>query len=210
MPGRGDNSANPRFVVTSLKADALQAQPLYEQLYCARGSPPRSADRVSFGDRIAALLLRDGKPDQGVPARSFRRSSGSPRSPLRGVAAPAPRPCGPIDGQEAIDPISGGDAASRPRRAIAPLARLDGLRAAHGTPPHRPRPHRTGPGHLRHDPPQAAEDRRRRYQERSPHQDRPFRACWPCLIRIGIGRSLAAPPSHTTGHTGPYHGGSLD
>jgi hypothetical protein len=27
---------------------------------------------------------------------------------------------------------------------------------------------------------------------------------------IGIGRSLAAPPSHTTGHTGPYHGGSLD
>jgi hypothetical protein len=37
MPGRGDNDANPRFVVTSLKADAWKAQPLYEQLYCARG-----------------------------------------------------------------------------------------------------------------------------------------------------------------------------
>jgi hypothetical protein len=28
-----------------------------------------------------------------------------------------------------------------------------------------------------------------------------------CLI--GIGRSLATPPSHTTRHTGPYHGGSI-
>jgi hypothetical protein len=36
------------------------------------------------------------------------------------------------------------------------------------------------------------------------------RASWPCPLRIGIGRSLAAPLSHTTGHTGPYHGGSLD
>jgi hypothetical protein len=26
---------------------------------------------------------------------------------------------------------------------------------------------------------------------------------------IGIGRSLATPPSHTTRHTGPYHGGSI-
>ena len=27
--------------------------------------------------------------------------------------------------------------------------------------------------------------------------------------RIGIGRSLATSPSHTTRHTGPYHGGSI-
>src|SRR5216683_266098 len=27
---------------------------------------------------------------------------------------------------------------------------------------------------------------------------------------IGIGGHLAAPPSHTTGHTGPYHGGSIE
>ena len=73
MPGRGENGANPRFVVTLLKAREYEAQRLYEQLYCARGSPPRPADRVSFGDRIAALLLRDGKPHQGVPARPLRR-----------------------------------------------------------------------------------------------------------------------------------------
>src|SRR5262245_57520255 len=30
----------------------------------------------------------------------------------------------------------------------------------------------------------------------------------PCK-KIGIGRSLAAPPSHTTWHTGPYQGGSV-
>jgi hypothetical protein len=29
------------------------------------------------------------------------------------------------------------------------------------------------------------------------------------LATIGIGRSLAAPPSHTTRHTGPYQGGSI-
>src|SRR6202167_5129480 len=29
--------ANPRFLVTSLKADAWRAKPLYEKLYCARG-----------------------------------------------------------------------------------------------------------------------------------------------------------------------------
>ncbi len=27
-------------------------------------------------------------------------------------------------------------------------------------------------------------------------------------LGIGIGGGLTAPPSHTTGHTGPYHGGS--
>jgi hypothetical protein len=73
---------------------------------------------------------------------------------------------------------------------IAPLACLDGLRAAHGTPPHRPRPHRARGGKLQHDPPQAAEDRRRRHQERPPHQDRPFRANWPCLFQ----RSDRRPP----------------
>ena len=37
MPGRG---ANPRFVVTSLPASQIDARPLYEQLYCARGDIP--------------------------------------------------------------------------------------------------------------------------------------------------------------------------
>ena len=33
----GETSANPRFVVTSLSPQIWPAQPLYEQLYCARG-----------------------------------------------------------------------------------------------------------------------------------------------------------------------------
>lgn len=30
------------------------------------------------------------------------------------------------------------------------------------------------------------------------------------LPQIGIGRNLAVPPSHTTWHTGPYQGGSIE
>jgi hypothetical protein len=56
MPSRGDNGANPRFVVTSLKADAWKAQPLYERLYCACGEPPRPADRGPFGSGLDRLL----------------------------------------------------------------------------------------------------------------------------------------------------------
>src|SRR6478672_5524389 len=37
MPGRGAKGANPRFVVTSLKAARADARTLYEQIYCARG-----------------------------------------------------------------------------------------------------------------------------------------------------------------------------
>ncbi len=33
LPGK----CNPRFLVTSLSADEIAAQPLYEDLYCARG-----------------------------------------------------------------------------------------------------------------------------------------------------------------------------
>ena len=37
MPGRGETGANPRFVVTSLKATDIDARTLYEGVYCARG-----------------------------------------------------------------------------------------------------------------------------------------------------------------------------
>ncbi len=32
-----DSKENPRYLVTSLKAESWPAQQLYEQLYCARG-----------------------------------------------------------------------------------------------------------------------------------------------------------------------------
>ncbi len=54
-----DKGANPRFVVTSLSADEMAAQELYEKVYCARGECPENrikeqqldlfADRTSTG-----------------------------------------------------------------------------------------------------------------------------------------------------------------
>ncbi len=44
----------------------------------------------------------------------------------------------------------------------------------------------------------------------------PIERCWGILeqhwngTQIGIGRNLAVPPSHTTWHTGPYQGGSIE
>jgi hypothetical protein len=56
MPDRRDSGANPRFVVTSLKAHGYAAQAFYEQLYRARGEPPRPADRGPFGSGPDRLL----------------------------------------------------------------------------------------------------------------------------------------------------------
>jgi len=54
-----DKGANPRFVVTSLSAEEVAAQELYEKVYCARGDCPENrikeqqldlfADRTSTG-----------------------------------------------------------------------------------------------------------------------------------------------------------------
>jgi hypothetical protein len=51
-------AANPRFVVTSLSCEEAAPQPLYEEIYCARGD---------MENRIK------GKPHQGMSARSVRR-----------------------------------------------------------------------------------------------------------------------------------------
>jgi hypothetical protein len=52
--------ANPRFVVTSLEAVAWGAQPLYEDLYCARGDMENRIKEqfVLFADRVSAATLR--------------------------------------------------------------------------------------------------------------------------------------------------------
>jgi hypothetical protein len=61
MPGRGDNGANPRFVVTSLKAREYEAQPLYERLYCARGEMENRIKECQldlFADRTSTKSMR--------------------------------------------------------------------------------------------------------------------------------------------------------
>ena len=53
--------ANPRFVVTSLKADAWQARALYEELYCARGDMENRIKECQldlFADRSSAKTMR--------------------------------------------------------------------------------------------------------------------------------------------------------
>ena len=58
MPGRG---ANPRFVVTSLSAAAIDRRELYEHLYCARGDMENRIKECQldlFADRTSAQTMR--------------------------------------------------------------------------------------------------------------------------------------------------------
>src|SRR5664280_2882699 len=55
-----DGKENPRFVVTSLKAEEWAAQALYEELYCARGEMEnRIKEQFSlFADRVSSETMR--------------------------------------------------------------------------------------------------------------------------------------------------------
>ena len=60
LPGIDASKANPRFVVTSLAADVLDAQPLYEVLYCARGDMEnriKEQQLMLFADRTSAATM---------------------------------------------------------------------------------------------------------------------------------------------------------
>jgi hypothetical protein len=56
--GKGEN---PRFVVTSLSAEAFDAQTLYEQVYCARGNMENRIKEKKlflFADRVSCQTMR--------------------------------------------------------------------------------------------------------------------------------------------------------
>lgn len=55
-----EGKANPRFVVTSLSAESWPPQPLYEDLYCARGDMEnRIKEQLSlFADRVSAETMQ--------------------------------------------------------------------------------------------------------------------------------------------------------
>jgi len=56
-----DGKSNPRFVVTSLAAPALDARALYEDLYCARGEMEnrvKEQQLMLFADRTSAATMR--------------------------------------------------------------------------------------------------------------------------------------------------------
>jgi hypothetical protein len=61
MPGRGENGANPRFVVTSLSAREIDARRLYERLYCARGDMENRIKECQLdllADRTSAATMK--------------------------------------------------------------------------------------------------------------------------------------------------------
>ena len=56
-----EGRANPRFIVTSLKADTYEARALYEKLYCARGEMENRIKECQldlFADRTSAHTMR--------------------------------------------------------------------------------------------------------------------------------------------------------
>lgn len=59
--GRGGGKANPRFVVTSLTAEDIDARALYEDLYCARGEMENHIKECQldlFADRTSTATMR--------------------------------------------------------------------------------------------------------------------------------------------------------
>lgn len=57
----GAGKTNPRFVVTSLSRDAVEARALYEDLYCARGEMEnriKEQQLMLFADRTSAATMR--------------------------------------------------------------------------------------------------------------------------------------------------------
>ena len=58
-----EKGENPRFIVTSLSAERIAAQPLYEDLYCARGEMEnRIKEQFSlFSDRTSTAFLRSNQ-----------------------------------------------------------------------------------------------------------------------------------------------------
>lgn len=61
MGRRGGDGANPRFVVTSLKAGRIDARTLYERLYCARGEMENRIKECQldlFADRTSSHTMR--------------------------------------------------------------------------------------------------------------------------------------------------------
>jgi hypothetical protein len=58
-----EKGSNPRFVVTSLAAEAWEARRLYEQLYCARGEMENRIKEqlMLFADRTSTAFLRSNQ-----------------------------------------------------------------------------------------------------------------------------------------------------
>jgi hypothetical protein len=82
-----EGKANPRFVVTSMNAETWMSQPLYEQLYCARGDMEnRIKEQLSlFADRISAETMRANQLRMYFSAIAYLLVEGLRRLALTGT-----------------------------------------------------------------------------------------------------------------------------
>jgi hypothetical protein len=80
-----DGKSNPRFVVTSLQAEAWSTQPLYEDLYCARGDMENRIKEqfMLFADRVSAASMRANQLRLYLSVMAYLLVSGLRRLGLR-------------------------------------------------------------------------------------------------------------------------------
>jgi hypothetical protein len=98
MPGRGDRGANPRFVVTSLKAARADARTLYERMYCARGEMENRIKECQldlFADRTSAATMRANQLRLWFASMAYVLVTALRRLGLAGTG-PATATCGSI------------------------------------------------------------------------------------------------------------------
>jgi hypothetical protein len=103
--------ANPRFVVTSLTADEINARTLYEELYCARGQ---------VENRIKACLAPRG--DLGGRPGAASSSTCSPIAPRRRPCAPTSCACGSRPSPMSCSMRCAGSASGIPSSPPPPVA----------------------------------------------------------------------------------------
>src|SRR5258707_634561 len=82
-----DGKENPRFVVTSLKAEEWAAKELYEELYCARGEMEnRIKEQFSlFADRVSSETMRANQMRMYLSAMAYVLVCGLRRLGLKGT-----------------------------------------------------------------------------------------------------------------------------
>ncbi len=81
--------ANPRFIVTSLDEEAIDAKPLYERLYCARGTMENRLKEQQldlFADRTSCTRMRSNQLRLYLSAVAYEVVHALRRLGLRGTA----------------------------------------------------------------------------------------------------------------------------
>jgi hypothetical protein len=83
-----DKGANPRFVVTSFRAEQIQARALYEELYCARGEMEnriKEQQLALFADRTSTQLMRSNQLRLYFSTFAYQLMQGLRRLGLKGT-----------------------------------------------------------------------------------------------------------------------------